>query len=275
MPSGCSSPDGPNRRLLQCVSRCLVPGSQSWDAPWGRAVASATADTATRIRPAAATRFGHGVATGEPQPLRCCNVLRARHARGGIHLQCQRSLENTPPGFPFSTPGQVRYIPTPICQGPHPLLGAPPGSAWGWMGCSCPLPAARPPEITLRTGLLETPPPSAAPFHSACSAWLAGYPAGTGKAGAPPGPRVDPRQSGEVLLGGRHLGLEGVQPAGERRPALGRLSRSRSSHSCTRVRPPVGGERRSLEIDLQSSVEGKLKRRILFLTPRVRPARRG
>ena len=37
---------------------------------------------------------------------------------------------------------------------------------------------------------------------------------------------------------------------------------------------PVGGERRSLEIDLQSRVEGKLKRRILFLTPWVSPSRR-
>ena len=38
---------------------------------------------------------------------------------------------------------------------------------------------------------------------------------------------------------------------------------------------PVGRERRSLEIDLQSRVEGKLKRRILFLTPWVSPSRRG
>ena len=37
----------------------------------------------------------------------------------------------------------------------------------------------------------------------------------------------------------------------------------------------VGGERRSLGIDLRSGVEGKLKRRILFLTPWVWPSRRG
>ena len=36
----------------------------------------------------------------------------------------------------------------------------------------------------------------------------------------------------------------------------------------------VGGERRSVEVDLQSRVEGKLKRRILFLTPWVWPSRR-
>jgi len=37
----------------------------------------------------------------------------------------------------------------------------------------------------------------------------------------------------------------------------------------------VGGDPRSLEIDLQSRVEGKLKRLILFLTPWVWPSRRG
>ena len=37
----------------------------------------------------------------------------------------------------------------------------------------------------------------------------------------------------------------------------------------------VGGDPRSLEIDLQSRVEGKLKRLILFLTHWVSPSRRG
>jgi hypothetical protein len=37
----------------------------------------------------------------------------------------------------------------------------------------------------------------------------------------------------------------------------------------------VGGDPRSLEIVLQSGVEGKLKRLILFLTPWVSPSRRG
>ena len=37
----------------------------------------------------------------------------------------------------------------------------------------------------------------------------------------------------------------------------------------------VAGDPRSLEIDLQSSVEGKLKRLILFLTHWVWPSRRG
>jgi hypothetical protein len=42
-----------------------------------------------------------------------------------------------------------------------------------------------------------------------------------------------------------------------------------------RNQAPVGGDPRSLEIDLQSRVEGKLKRLILFLTHWVWPSRRG